>query len=61
MKLYFDSKMRYKKISKPVTRHNKQEASDSELHLLYKEDLMNMFNMGRTKFKKFLDSKQCPN
>lgn len=60
MKLYFDSKMGYKKISKPVTRYNKQEAYDSELYLLYKEDLVNMFKMGRTKFKKFINSKQSP-
>lgn len=60
MKLYFDSKMGYKKISKPITRYNIQETSDSELYLLYKEDLMNMFKMGRTKFKKFIDSKDSP-
>lgn len=57
MKAYFDSKTGYKKT---ITRYNKQEESDGELHLLYKEDLMNMFKMGRTKFKKFIDSKQSP-
>lgn len=57
MEEYFNSKTRNKK---PVTRYNKQEESDGELNLLYKEDLMNMFKMGRTKFKKFIDSKQSP-
>lgn len=57
MKAYFDSKTGYKKS---ITRYNKQEESDVELHILYKEDLMNMFKMGRTKFKKFMDSKQSP-
>lgn len=57
MKEYFNSKMRDKK---PVTRYNKQDESDGELHLLHKEDLMNMFKMKRTKFKKFIDTKQLP-
>lgn len=57
MKEYFNSKMRDKK---PVTRYNKQDESDGKFHLLYKEDLMDMFKMGRTKFKKFIDSKQSP-
>ena len=57
MKEYFNSKMR---DEKPVTRYNKQDESDGELHLLYKEDLMNMFKMKRTKFKKFIDTKQLP-
>lgn len=60
MKLYFDSKMGYKKYQKPITRYNTQEMFDSELNLLYKEDLMDMFKMGRTKFKKFIDSKDSP-
>lgn len=57
MKEYFNSKMRDKK---PVTRYNKQDESDGELHLLHKKDLMDMLKMKRTKFKKFIDTKQLP-
>jgi len=58
MKAYLDSKMGYKKYRKPITKYNAQETSNDELYLLYKEDLMNTFKMGRTKFKKFIDNKQ---
>lgn len=57
MKEYFNSKMR---DEKPVTRYDKQDESDGEFHLLHKADLMNMFRMKRTKFKKFIDTKQLP-
>lgn len=57
MKAYFNSKTGYKKA---IARDNKQQEFHHRLHLFYKEDLMSMFKMGRTKFKKFIDSKQSP-
>gem|GEM_PF-1876995 len=60
MKDYFNSKTEYKKNEKPVTRYSCSKDVDVELHVLYKEDLMDMFKMGRTKFKKFIDSEQSP-
>ena len=60
MKDYFNSKTEYKKNEKSVTRYNWSKDDDAQLHLFYKEDLMDMFKMGRTKFKKFIDSEQSP-
>lgn len=57
MKAYFNSKTGYKKV---ITRDSKQQEFHHGLYLFYKEDLMNMFKMGRTKFKKFIDSEQSP-
>lgn len=57
MKAYFNSKTGYKKT---IVKYNKQQELYDGLNLFYKEDLMNMFKMGRTKFKKFIDSEQSP-
>lgn len=60
MKEYFDSKKEYKKNQKSVTRYSWNKDADVELHVLYKEDLINMFKMGGTKFKKCIDNEQVP-
>ncbi|MDU1602883.1 MAG: hypothetical protein E6845_07945 [Clostridium sp.] len=60
MKEYFNSKDKYKKNKKSVTRYSWNKDDDVELHVLHKEDLMGMFKMGRTKFKIFIDNEQSP-
>lgn len=35
-------------------------AKNKQIKILDKEDLMNMFKIGRTKLKKFIDNKQSP-
>lgn len=60
MQDYFNSKTKYKKTEKSATRYRWNKDADAELHVLYKEDLMDMFKMGRTKYKKFIDSEQSP-
>lgn len=60
MKDYFNSKTQYKKNEKSVTRYSWNKDADVELHVLYKKDLIDMFKMGRTKFKRFIDSEQSP-
>lgn len=57
MKAYFNSKTGYKRT---ITKYNEQQESYDGLHLFYKEDLMNMLKIGRTKFKKVIYSKQSP-
>lgn len=57
---YFEDRQNVKKGRKRKPEHEIDENENDSSRVLYKKDLMELFKMGRTTFKKFIDTQTLP-